>query len=278
MTAADHAGFLRVVRAVKPYLHQLVFVGAWSHRLQQFHPLATAPAFTPLMTDDADVATPERLEAMTTSLGMALVAGGFQARLSGDGRLPVTRYHPRGDEHGLYVEFIAPLRGSGYTRDGASDDMLEVAGITAQKLRYVDLLLFEPWHLPLTEQRGFDAEPDELSIRVANPVSYLAQKVLTLQRRTNRTKRSKDVLYIHDTLAMFGSELDGLRAQGVRVLGCLPATTRRGFHDLRVEMFQDESLVVGAADIAAATGRASPPSADTIAAVCAFGLERIFDP
>jgi hypothetical protein len=97
------------------------------------------------MTEDADVATPERLQARSTSLDSALTTGGFKARLSGDGQLPVTKYYLEGDENGLYVEFIAPLRGSGYTRKGEPDDLLKVAGITAQKLRYVELLLFEPW-------------------------------------------------------------------------------------------------------------------------------------
>jgi len=52
--------FVRVVKALEPYLDQLVFVGAWCHRLLQFHPLATTPSFAALMTEDADVATPER--------------------------------------------------------------------------------------------------------------------------------------------------------------------------------------------------------------------------
>lgn len=275
MTAANQEDFLRVVRALGPYLDQLVFVGAWSHRLLQFHNLATAPSFTPLMTEDADVATPERLQARSTSLDTALAAGGFKARLSGD-QLPVTKYYPDGDENGLYVEFIAPLRGSGYTRKGDPDDILAVAGITAQKLRYVELLLFEPWRLHLSEQQGFNVGSDEAVIQVANPASYLAQKVLTLNRRPNGAKRPKDALYIHDTLAMFGNEFDALREQGARVLQLLPPKTQREFQELRAALFRDKALVVRAAGIAAATGRANPPTADTIATVCTLGLEKIF--
>jgi hypothetical protein len=278
MTAANQKDFLRVVRALGPYLDQLVFVGAWCHRLQQFHSLATAPSFTPLMTEDADVATPERLQTRSMSLDTALTDGGFKARLSGDGQLPVMKYYPVGDESGLYVEFIAPLRGSGYTRKGEPDDLLEVAGITAQKLRYVELLLFEPWKLQLSEPQGFKVGTDDIVIQIANPASYLAQKVLTLNRRQNGAKRPKDALYIHDTLTMFGGEFGGLREQGARVLQLLPPKTQREFHELRVALFQDKSLMVRAAAIAAATGRANPPTADTIATVCTVGLESIFAP
>lgn len=276
MTHSNLEGFVRVIRALEPYLDELVFVGAWSHRLLQFHSLATPPLFAPLMTEDADVAMPERLATRSPSLDTALTAGGFQARLSGDGPLPVTRYHPEGDENGLYVEFITPLRGSGYTREGEPDDTLAVAGITAQKLRYVELLLFEPWKLRCSVERGFDVGTDELDIQIANPASYLAQKVLTLNRRRSGAKRAKDALYIHDTLMMFGDEFAALREQGAQVLQLLPPKTQREFQGLCASLFQDRALVLRAATIAAATGRANPPSAETIATVCTMGLEQLF--
>lgn len=278
MTRSNEEDFVRVVRALQPYLDQLVFVGAWCHRLLQFHSLATAPSFAPLMTEDADVATPERLQTRSQSLDTALIAGGFQARLSGDGQLPVTKYYRQGDENGLYVEFIAPLRGSGYTRKGEPDDILAVAGITAQKLRYVELLLFEPWKLQCSKERGFDVGTDDVVIQIANPASYLAQKLLTLDRRQHGPKRPKDALYIHDTLMMFGATFGALREQGTRVLQLLPPKTRREFQELRTVLFQDKALLVRAAAIAAATGRANPPGADTIATVCTVGLEQIFAP
>ena len=278
MTRSDEKDFVRVIKAVEPYLDQLVFVGAWSHRLLQFHSLATPPSFAPLMTEDADLATPERLETRSPSLDTALTAGGFQVCLLGDGQKPVTKYYPQDDENGLYVEFIAPLRGSGYTRKGEPDDILAVGGITAQRLRYVDLLLFEPWNLQCSKEKGFDAGTDEVVIRIANPASYLAQKVLTLNRRRNGAKRPKDALYIHDTLMMFGDAFGALREQSARVLQLVPPKTRREFQQLRTGLFQDKALMLRAAAIAAATGRANPPAAETIATVCTIGLEQIFAP
>ena len=172
MTSPDPNELLRIVNALRPYLDQLVLVGAWCHRLLQFHPLATAVAFDPLMTEDADVATPDRLPSRSPSLDEALTAGGFKAHLSGDGKLPVTKYYPEGDDNGLYVEFVAPLQGSGYTRGGERDDIVRVSGVTAQKLRHVDLLLFEPWALELSQPRGFDVGTETMTVRVASPASY----------------------------------------------------------------------------------------------------------
>jgi len=269
--------FVRIAKALVPYLDELVFVGAWCHRLLQFHPLATQPSFAPLVTEDADIATPDRLPARSISLDTALTRGGFKAHLSGDGQHPVTRYYPKDDEKGRYVEFIAALRGGTHTRDGEPDEILRVAGITAQKLRYVDLLLFEPWRLALSEDQGF-GDGDNVVVQVANPASYLAQKVLTLNRRQNRSKRPKDALYIHDTLSMFGDAFSQLREQGARVIHQIAPKTRRTFKELRVSLFHDQALIIRTAAIAAATGRANPPSAETIAAVCTMGLENVFPP
>lgn len=275
MMSSDKEEFVRIVTAMRPYLDQLVIVGAWCHRLLQFHPLAMPPAFEPVMTEDADVATPDRLPARTVSLDEALTAGGFKARLSGDGKLPVTKYYPNNDGNGLYIEFVTQLQGSGYTRGGGLNDILAVSGVTAQRLRHVDLLLFEPWELELSRERGFDVG-DALVVRVANPASYLAQKVLTLRKRSTSTKQAKDALYIHDTLTMFGTAFTALRDEAGRVLERLAPTTRRKFHELRAALFQDKTLMIGAERTAAATGRASSPSAATIAMVCAVGLEQIF--
>jgi len=230
------------------------------------------------MTEDADVATPDRLPSRSPNLDEALTAAGFKAHLSGDGKLPVTKYYPEGEENGLYIEFVAQLQGSGYTRRGEPNDIVGVSSVTAQKLRHVDLLLFEPWDLELSARRGFNVGADTIVVRVANPASYLFQKVLTLRKRKTPTKQSKDTLYIHDTLSMFGSSFDQLREQAARVLDRLANKTRREFHELRTALFQDRALVVGAERTAAATGRANPPSAGTIAAVCTAGLERILAP
>ncbi len=229
------------------------------------------------MTEDADVAIPVRLPTRTPSIHSALIGAGFRAHLSGSDQLPTTRYFPDDNDQGMYVEFIAPELASGRTRTGEPADLVAIAGVTAQKLRHVDILLFEPWELALSAQHGFDVGPVPLVVRVANPASYLAQKLLTLTRRAT-PKKAKDALYLHDTVAIPGSELGAVREQAARVLAHLHGNARSELQRHRVDIFRDDALLARAADIAAATGRASPPSAATIRQVCTTGLELIFAP
>jgi hypothetical protein len=49
-----------------------------------------------------------------------------------------------------------------------------------------------------------DIAVDPRDVRIANPASFLAHKVLIHNKRT-RSKFAKDVLYIHDTLEIFGA-------------------------------------------------------------------------
>jgi hypothetical protein len=45
------------------------------------------------------------------------------------------------------VEFLTPLFGSGKRRDGKPDATVLKAGITAQKMRYLEFLLVSPWNV-----------------------------------------------------------------------------------------------------------------------------------
>jgi hypothetical protein len=65
-----------------------------------------------------------------------------------------------------------------------------------------------PWTVSLSHSHGFPFE-DPRDVRIANPASFLAHKVLIHNKRT-RSKFAKDVLYIHDTLEIFGARLEDL--------------------------------------------------------------------
>jgi hypothetical protein len=67
-----------------------------------------------------------------------------------------------------------------------------------------------PWTVSLSRASGFPLE-GEKSILVANPASFIAQKLL-IQGKRNREERAKDTLYIHDTLETFGAALVALQA------------------------------------------------------------------
>ena len=234
---ADRLSFSRLVRALKPYLGESVFVGGWAHSLHSLHALARPTGFQPLMTEDADVALPTGLKSSADSIAALLKREGFTETFHGDDVPPVSEYTLGEDTAGFYVEFLAPLLGGGYRRDGRRDATVTLAGVTAQKLRHVDLLVIEPWQVRLSQDSGFAIDAPGVEVQIANAVTYLAQKLLVLPH--------------HNTL--------------------------RKLHARRVELFAEVTdLTRQAAIIAAATSRPNPPPADRLAAVCRSGLEQIF--
>jgi hypothetical protein len=225
------------------------------------------------MTRDADFAAPEKVAIHGDRIPDLLLAAGFREQLKGDP--PVATYHPV-EKGGLYVEFIAPLTGSETDRRGRPKGNVNVAGAAAPRLRYVDLLLTEPWELHLTAESGLPFDPPGVRARVAHPTAYLAQKVLSAPKRRAQEKRAKDLLYIADTLTLFGSRLAELRDPAARVVAELHATTKRDFMRLCVELPSNSTVAKMAAAIAEATGRPAPPSPERLSTLCRVGLLAIF--
>ncbi len=109
-------------------------------------------------------------------------------------------------------------------------------------------------------------------MQIANPVSFLAQKILIHGRR-NRQDRAKDILYMHDTIETFAARINELRTEWANI--------RPEFHANSVRPVQRAaSLVFGAVTdpIRAASrivhGRALPPEA--IRETCSLGFTRVF--
>ncbi|HET9799373.1 MAG TPA: GSU2403 family nucleotidyltransferase fold protein, partial [Gemmatimonadaceae bacterium] len=206
--ADDLRAFVRLIDAIRPWLGQLVIVGGWSHRLHRLHEMAHVPSYAPLLTVDADVAI-SRTEPLEGSVRAALLSAGFDEQLVGVHTPPIAEYR-LGDAKGdFYAEFLAPLTGSGTKRSGATDATVVSGGVTAQKVRYLEVLVMQPWTVRIDAALGFPvSRPTD--IRVPNAVSFIAQKLLIRAARPPK-KRAQDVLYIHDTLELFGANLEELR-------------------------------------------------------------------
>ncbi len=215
------------------------------------------------MTEDADLAAPGALPIVGEPIPRRLEAAGFDRRLAGTNKLPVMKFVAR-DSDGFYVELIAPLVGGSTDRRGMPRTVVQVGGATAQLLRHVELLLFEPWEIELGEG---------VTVRVANPASYLVQKMLTRREGMGREKLGKDLLYVHDTLRMFGARLRELRPLGARVLAQLHPNHAKAF---RGDIVFESARAELAAATARATGRPSPPDAAAIVATCRVGFAQIF--
>ena len=267
----DFAAFARLLDALRPWLGHVIIIGGWSHRLHRFHPLSHPPAYAALRTKDADIAF--SLSApLTGDIAEAMKAAGFHEDLSGEHTPPITQYRLEGDDQNFSAEFLAPLHGSGLERNGQPDVTTAKAGVTAHKLRHVDVLLVSPWSVRLTNEIGVPVQLPA-DVMLANPVSFIAQKLLIHKYRRSE-KKAQDALYIHDTLELFGGELPTLRAlwqQEVRPT--VPDKTARTIENLQRAQFGTVTDVIRNA-ARMPQDRVLPP--ERVQAACAYGLEEIF--
>ena len=201
----DRVAFGRLVASLAPWIDQLVFVGGWAFRLYRLHPGAQVPDYRPVVTLDADVAFAEG-ERLAGDIRAHLAEAGFAETLMGDLRPPVAQYALGDDAAGFYAEFLTPMSGSGRRRTGEAWSTELRAGVTAQRLRHLELLLDTPWRVRLGADWGLDHAVD---VRIPNPASFIAQRLLIHDQRLP-AKKAQDILYIHDTLELFGGQLNEL--------------------------------------------------------------------
>ncbi len=267
----DKRAFARLVDALRPWLDHLVIVGGWSHRLHRFHPLARPPTYLPLTTRDADLAFSEAAP-LPGDIGEALRAADFMEDLSSEHTPPIAQYRLGEEDGGFYAEFLAPLRGDGIRRHGKPDATIERAGITAQKLRYLEVLLTGPWVVRLGQEVGIELDPPA-EVMIANPVSFIAQKLLIRNERSPE-KRAQDALYLHDTIELFGSNLDALcEIWRVTLRRSIPERTARRIEASCEEQFGAVTDVIRAASRIPQDRLLQP---ERMQQVCDYGLHQIF--
>lgn len=268
----DAAAFSRLTQAIRPWLGHLVIVGGWAHRLHRLHPLAGKPVYLPLRTRGVDLAL--SLDAsLPGDIREALEQAGFNRTFLGSDSPPVTHYGLGDDDGGFYAEFLVPLKGGERKRDGAPDVTATKAGINVQKLRHLELLLEAPWPVAI----GPDSEisfSESVDLLVPNPVSFIVQKLLIHDRRIGN-KKAQDVLYIHDTLELFGGALDDLRALWVdKVRPTMPEKTAKRAEKAAVALFEQVTDTVRDAARIPQDRRLTP---EVLRSACVYGLGEILD-
>ena len=220
-----------VLKTFRPYLNTFVLVGGFAVRLYELHPRAVPSVARVLRTFDADLATPiTRIPIAGKSLSELAVAGGFQPDFRGDDIPPVMKFIPKGaavepvgvDQY--TIEFLTPMRGAQVSRSGGSLMTSDIqAGVTAQRLRYLDLLLEDPWRVSLAGLPGISEEARTIDVRLPHPGLFIVQKILISEEANRQDKRPKDMAYIYQVASLFRSDLGGL-VQDVRTrMGAIPA-------------------------------------------------------
>ena len=189
----EFASFARLIESLRPWLDQVVIVGGWAHRLYRLHTFAQPLQYEPLATLDADIALPTRFKVTGDEIYQRLASNGFEAEFLGHHKPPAAHYRLIDPGIEFYAEFVAPLAGSTVTRRGRSKATQSVGGISSQNLRYVEVLLARPWSVTLSASNGFPLA-DDTRVQIANPVSFLVQKLLIHGRR-NRDERERHSLH-----------------------------------------------------------------------------------
>jgi hypothetical protein len=264
----------RVAQALAPFGAQFVVVGGWAHQLHWLSDLANPVEFEALRTEDLDIAAPQRVQAHGTPLDRALGLVGFRVDPSGDATPPSTRYVYE-PQPSFYLQFITPRTGSGLRRDGSKESAVVIAGVVAECLRYVDLLLKRPWSIELTP-RGGSQGSSGARLHVVNASSFMAQKLLVFHDR-EPSHRAKDIVYLYDTLLLFAGSLGILRALWAEIAGEQPKTTSKAVSDcarrLTATTTDDHR---DAAQLLATLGRARAPTAEALRSALDLGLSAIF--
>lgn len=186
--------------------------------LYRFHPRAARIELIPLLTLDVDFAAPEQLEVSAgRNLLDLIAAAGLDARLFGEHDPPVMKFLPRTVEDSLdagageayCVEFLTPLIGSAASRRGKGVESREIQkGITAQRLRYLDLLFADPWQVPVTMIPGMNGDEEGVPhVKVPHPGLLIVQKVLISEERRRQGGWAKDMAYVYEVLGIFRHEI-----------------------------------------------------------------------
>ena len=190
----------------------------------------------------------------------------------GDTQPPAAHYRVESGDNSFYAEFLTTLEGSAFKRGGRRDVTARISGVPVQKLRHLEILFRNPWDVMIAPALGYPT-PEARRILVPNPAAFLAQKLL-IHKKRNRDERAKDILYIHDTIETFGSNLDSIREQWEgSVQPALQAKAARLVERGAEGYFREvDDTIREAARMA--TGRNLTP--DMVRELCALGWEQIF--
>ena len=264
--------FERLLQALGPSLPEILIIGGWAHRLYRYRPEVIVPSHEPLFTTDTDIAIPPGAALPPKQLLEQLRSHGFVEEFFGEENPPVTHYRLGKEDSAFYAEFLTPLFGGEDRRGKSTGSTIDLGGVVAQRLRHLEILLIDPWSIKVTDSSSQAADP--ISVRLPNAVAYIAQKLLILRKR-KPSERAKDLLYIHDTIELFGAALESLAAlwqTTVRPrLDRIADEIQRLAHTQFSEVTDD---IRSSSRAARASGRELDP--EIIRLRCAVGLAAIF--
>ena len=225
--------FGALVRALRPYANDIVYVGGWVHALYLLR--AEGPTARTVMTGDVDLTLPGNLPAGRRPPLVELIRqAGFQVQPY-DEASGLLEIYLGGMDLDLLTE--APSPRETVRIQGQSD--LHVQGYPFQAM------LRESSHVMLVGDEVDPAMVQPVEILIPTLPAYTVGKLLSMPLRTSRGKQAKDLVYVSEILAR-----DQLReevARGVHHLGeQYPREVREAGENLG-RAIKDRTLVAAAA-------------------------------
>lgn len=205
--------FRRVVRAIEPYVPDLVIAGGCANALYRHHPYAAGTMIPAPGTKDLDLACEPAgppLDERAPLIDL-LRGAGLKPILLGQTHPPVMKFSIDDVRNGPDLEILCPMMGPPRRTGDREVQAVEIQGgsMTAQPLRYLNLLLIQPWSIDLACVPGFADMAGLPPLRIPQPLTYIMQKVLA-RREAGRSpeKLEKDCYYIYEISVVFRDAFD----------------------------------------------------------------------
>ncbi len=139
LTDEERDVFRRLLDALRGAEQEFIIGGGQAARLHRLDPFARTLDWEPVLTGDIDIASKAKGHRSVIALDKAIERAGFTARFEGDDQPPRTHYVLGNAELEFIVPDVAQRHPTGAT--------VNVLGISAQKVRNFEPLLFEPMTL-----------------------------------------------------------------------------------------------------------------------------------
>ena len=215
--------FVRSIRALEPYLNDVICGGGVANALYRHHPYSSEVDWGYVGTGDLDMLTPQKLPSQGNQLlAERLDEAGLEERIFGSADQAVVKFVSKAGEFDGDLEFLCPMTGLKGGRLHIPQSFTIQAGLKAQPLKYLEIPLFSnPWELSLHDVPGMEDVAD-LTVRLPNPAAYILQKILIRDQGRKQTSMDKDCLYIYEVSVIFRDHFDAIREEYIHLDPCHP--------------------------------------------------------
>ncbi len=211
---------VEVMRKFQTLSRSFVVIGGVSTFIYDYHEKAKPSAVRTTFTSDIDLAVRDSDKLEDVEIEKIFKELGYSPEMTSvsESSKPLIKYSKKIDQGEIEVESLVPLIGPERTRGGKLHVIKNVMrGLVAQQLRYLDILLDNPYRVKLSEVSKDENDKDRF-VQIPSPGNYLLHKFLTLRRRQSSATQEKDAFYIFDILNRFEAEWNYLGSDIKRVI------------------------------------------------------------